>query len=107
WHRPFRQNWCKTLFSALFGCVFGVVGGAIEKMILSEGVARSGSAIAAWLIRKLKKFGYTQLSGKLALTIAKLGCNEQGVAQADATPTDSTGAIATDSISGGGETAIT
>jgi hypothetical protein len=74
----FKQNWCDTLFSALYGCVFGIAGGAIEKMFLAEGASATGFSIAQFLIRNLKKWGYTQLSGKLSLTLVKLGCNREG-----------------------------
>jgi len=72
----FKQNMCDTLFSALFGCVFGIAGGAFEKMFLSEGVAITGWKIASWIIKKLKVLGFNMLAGKLGLTLAKYGCAE-------------------------------
>lgn len=74
----FKQNWCDTLFSALYGCVFGIAGGALEKMFLAEYASATGFNIAQFLIKNLKKWGYTQLSGKLSLTLVKLGCNREG-----------------------------
>ena len=77
WNRgKFKQNMCATLFSALYGCVFGIAGGAFEKMFLSEGVAITGSNIAKWIIKKLLVFGFTQLAGKISLSLAKYGCAE-------------------------------
>ena len=91
----FRQNWCKTLFSALFGCIFGVAGGAFGKMFLSEGVAITTSAMLRWLIKKAITAGFTQLAGKLGLILAKSGCDQQEKV-ADATPApDTEGAMDT------------
>jgi hypothetical protein len=34
----FRQNWCRTIISALFGCVTGMAAGALEVMLAEAGV---------------------------------------------------------------------
>ncbi len=70
----FQQNWCSTLFSALFGCVFGMAGGAAERMIFSEAATLGAAGFLRWAQRKLLMAGYNQLAGKIGLAIAKAGC---------------------------------
>jgi hypothetical protein len=71
-----RQNWCKTLFSALFGCVFGFANGAIARMIFGEVVGLSMAQLSTWVYQKLVAAGVTNIAGKWSLAIAKLGCNQ-------------------------------
>ncbi len=70
----FQQNWCSTLFSALFGCVFGIAGGAAERMIFSEAATLGAAGFLRWAQRKLLMAGYNQIAGKIGLAIAKAGC---------------------------------
>jgi hypothetical protein len=71
---PFQQNWCATLFSALFGCVFGVAGGAAERMIFGEAATLGAAGFLRWAQQKLLMAGYSQVAGKVGLAIAKAGC---------------------------------
>ncbi|MFL6416413.1 MAG: hypothetical protein ACJ74Y_12185 [Bryobacteraceae bacterium] len=82
----FRQNWCKTLISALGGCIFGVAGGAFERMFLMDGAAKTTSGILQWLIRKAQAAGYTAVAGKLGLIVAKAGCDQANDAVSDSSP---------------------
>lgn len=87
----FKQNWCSTILSALFGCVFGVAGGAFEKMFLAEGLSPTLGTLSRWVIKKLLSFGYTNLAGKLALFIAKAGCDDSKVATSNMASTSREG----------------
>jgi len=71
-----RQNWCKTIFSALFGCVFGMVSGPMARMIFGEVAGFSLAQLSTWIHQKLVAAGLTFLAGKWGVMIAKLGCNE-------------------------------
>ena len=71
-----RQNWCKTIFSALFGCVFGMVSGPMARMIFGEVAGFSLAQLSTWIYQKLVAAGLTFLAGKWGVMIAKLGCNE-------------------------------
>lgn len=70
-----RQNWCKTIISALFGCVFGMVGGAIRTMVFSTVARFTIAEIVQWVYQRLVGAGAAWLAGKWAVTMAKLGCN--------------------------------
>lgn len=71
-----RQNWCKTIFSALFGCVFGMVSGPMARMIFGEVAGFSLAQLSTWIHQKLVAAGLTFLAGKWGVMIAKLGCEE-------------------------------
>lgn len=70
-----RQNWCKTIISALFGCVFGMVGGAIRTMIFSTVARFTIAEIVQWVYQRLVGAGAAWLAGKWGVTMAKLGCD--------------------------------
>jgi hypothetical protein len=77
----FRQNWCKTVISALFGCVFGVAGGAFERIFFQEAGEATGFALLNWLQKKAAAAGYTFVAGKMAQIIAKAGCTDVQVTE--------------------------
>jgi Domain of unknown function (DUF4157) len=71
----FRQDWCKTLVSALFGCVFGIAGGAFERMFFAEAAETTGKGLLIWIAKKAKIAGYQLIAGKIGMVIAKAGCS--------------------------------
>ena len=73
WQRgKVSYNYCKGLFSALFGCVFGMAGGAIFGTAGGVTIRE----FSKWIIKTLKKAGFELLAGKWGLIFAKTGCNE-------------------------------
>lgn len=71
-----KQNWCKTIMSALFGCVFGMVSGPLARMIFGEVAGFSLARLSIWVKQKLITAGLTTAAGKWGAIIAKLGCKE-------------------------------
>jgi hypothetical protein len=71
-----RQNWCRTIFSALFGCVFGMVGGPAARIIFGEVAAFSLAQLGRWVYQKLLIWGFTFLAGRWGAMIAMSGCAE-------------------------------
>jgi|GEM_PF-5062438 len=72
----FRQNWCKTVISALMGCVFGVAGGAIERMLYQETAETTVEAVLLFLAKKAKVAGRLGFSKQIGSFILKAGCTE-------------------------------
>ncbi len=71
-----KQNWCDTLFSILFGCVFGPVGSAGEKLLFTEAATLGKVGFLDGRNGSLLMTGYTLAAGKLGVVLAKAGCKE-------------------------------